>query len=220
MATVLTDIDKNILRFMLLNGAHFSEYEISKRLRLGQSTVNHSLRKLENSGAVLGYKYRLNPVKAGYPHMAWCFVELGRRAKMEPLMQKFLSNPNIFNVLVMSGGFDVILKLYLKSTKDLNELLRWFGEVFKKEIEKTSFAMVTRKYKINQVQVRDDEPLKLSELQKDILRIKLKEPNLKLEGVAKRLSVHRNPVASHWRKLWKDGVILKKSVIISPEHYQ
>ncbi|NYZ79795.1 Lrp/AsnC family transcriptional regulator, partial [Candidatus Micrarchaeota archaeon] len=114
MVFSLSDVDKRILDFLIYEGAQYSEHQIAKRLRLSQTTVNYNLRALRENNVIQGCKYRVDPAKVGYPVMAWFFVEFGEKAVVESVVDKLLSHRNVFDVLVMTGYYDLVLKTYFR----------------------------------------------------------------------------------------------------------
>ncbi|HZX19641.1 MAG TPA: Lrp/AsnC family transcriptional regulator, partial [archaeon] len=52
-----------------------------------------------------------------------------------------------------------------------------------------------------------------------ILSFKLKKPELNLAVCAKEIGLHRNTVSARWKKIVKEKLIMKKSVIINPEYF-
>lgn len=218
----LSKIDQKILRFLALNGAHFSEYKIAKKLRLSQTTVNYKLKKFRELGIIRGYKYRLNPAKIGYRYMAWCFLRTKRQTITLPkdVGSTLLSHPNVYSVWGMSGGYDILLKVFYDDPGELNGFIIWVGDKLKQYIDKISVAMVTQKHKLHQVYIKDEKKAKLSKRDLDILRYKQGNPKASIKKIAGDLKMHRNTVSSRWKKLRDDNVILKKSVIFDPQYLE
>lgn len=218
----LSKIDKKILRFLALNGAHFSEYKIAKRLRLSQTTVNYKLRKFRDIGIIRRYNYILNPAKIGYRYMAWCFLKTKRQTIISPkdIGTIFISYPNVYSVWEMSGGYDILLKVFYDDPAELNSFIIWVNDKFKQYIGRISVSMVTHRHKLHQIQITDEKRTKLSKKDLDILRYKQKNPDAKIKQIAEKLNMHRNTVSSRWKKLWDKNVIIKKSVDIDPSYLE
>ena len=216
----LSQIDRKILRFLLLNGAHFSEYDMAKRLRLSQTTINYKLKRLKEKGVIRGYKYLLNPAKIGYKYMAWVFLETREHSVKEgsDTKNKLLQHPNVFAVWDMSGDYDILAKVLYDKPGELNGLLIWIGDHLKEDVYKTSTSFVTQSYKIHQVPVQDGEKVKLSKTDLKIIEYKQKNPLATIREVSEALKIHRNTVSSKWRRFWADNVLLKKGVIIHPDY--
>ncbi|MEM0372304.1 MAG: winged helix-turn-helix transcriptional regulator [archaeon] len=218
MTVSLSDVDKRILSFMIYDGAHFSEHEMAKRLKLSQTTVNYNIRSLRERGVILGYKYRVDPAKVGYPLMVWFFGEFGEKVDVDRIVAKLFSHGNIFDVLVMTGHYDIVLKAYFRSREDIDGLLTWIGNELKGQVRRISAAIVTSVHKIHQKPPCKDSVF-VSRNERMVMSMKIADPSLSMSEIAKKTGMHRNTVASCWKSLWEKKVLLKKSPIINPDYF-
>jgi Lrp/AsnC family leucine-responsive transcriptional regulator len=214
-------MDVRILRFLSLNGAHYPDAEIAKKLRLNSATVNYKIRKLEEEDVIRAYKYRFNPFKLGYRGLAFCFLTI-KPNRNTRLMDILMEDKSIVSVTSIGGDFDFVLKFYYKGAKDLNRFLANITSKLKGEVDRVHTRIVTRPFKLHQVALseRDLEPTKLTEKDKRILKYLLKHPDAQRKKIAHDLKMHRNTVSTRIKKMFEERVILKKSVVINPEFYK
>lgn len=215
----LSDREIRLLKFLFLNGAHHSVSYIGKKLRLSPQTIAYKIKQLEEWNIILGYRYRINPPKLGLKHAAWCAMRAKTHTTIEETVNKLLSHPNIFSVLNLAGQFDIVAKVFYSEPLELTELIEWLGINFKNEISQISVMPVIKVNKLHQVPTPDDEAIRLDDVSLAILNYKLTHPNASLVETARAVGVHRNTVSRRWNQLWRNGVLLKKSVIFSPEVY-
>ncbi|MCD6414609.1 MAG: Lrp/AsnC family transcriptional regulator [Candidatus Diapherotrites archaeon] len=208
-----------LLRFLVLNGAQHSISHIGKELRLSPQTVAYEIKQLENKGAIMGYRYRVNPYKLGLKYSAWCTLRTRLSPGFEEIPNKILSNPHIFSVLNLAGRFDMVAKVFYSEPEEIINLIEWFGINFKDEISQVSVIPVVQVNKLHQVPSPATEEAHLDDVSLAILNYKLSNPAASLKVVSEMLGIHRNTVSRKWRKMWLEGVLLKKSVVVQPEVY-
>ena len=215
----LSSMDKKILNFLVLNGAHFSDAQIAKKLRLSPTTVNYKIRKLREEKVIANYIYRINPYKMGYTFSAFCFIELSSGVpNMKGIIDKLLSYPSVFSLYVLGGNTDILVKLYLTEKDYLGSFITWIGENLKKEVKRVSSGVITREFKVHNHFLDYAEKSKLNKKEKELLNYKVNNPNSKLSEAAKELGIHRNTVSSYWKRFWNEKILLKKEVVISKSY--
>ncbi|MCD4740323.1 Lrp/AsnC family transcriptional regulator [archaeon] len=215
----LSDLDHRLLKFLMLKGAHYSIYEIGKILRVSPQTVAYKIKQFERKGIILSYRYRVNPYKLGYKNMAWCALDITRNLDRKDLDEKILSHPNVFSIFTLTGQMDMFAKVFYSEHKELQNLIEWLGVNFRDTISRISLVPVMRVEKLNQVHDLSLECDVLDDTSLAILKYKFVNTGASLKKVADALGFHRNTVSRKWGLLWRNGVLLKKSIFIPPEVY-
>lgn len=221
MGLNLTPIDVKILKFIYFNGANFPEKEIARRLRLNQSTINYSIKKMERNKAILGYKYRINPEKVGLKGHAWFFFNFRNDLiDNEEVFKRVMKYPEVHVASVVTGAYDVALKIYSKNVNETNRFVVKLEKDCSDILQSTLVLYSTENHKAYNINFpKDETEYKLEPIDCKLLDFKMKNPGADLNKVADELSLHRNTVSRHWNDLWANHVLLKKTPEINPEFY-
>lgn len=120
----LAEIDWKILR-ELQTDARLSLSEIGRRVNLSQPTVADHVRRMEESGVIRGYRVDIDPAKVGYAITLFIRLKIPhpgiRQYQLENLIATEISE--ITECHRVTGDDCLLLKAYIKSIDDLNELL-------------------------------------------------------------------------------------------------
>ena len=122
----LDDIDQRILD-LLSADARISIAELARRVSLSKTPVQARMRRLEESGVILGYRAQLDPVRLGRDHVAFVEVKLSdtREAALTAFNGAALSVPEIEECHMIAGAFDYLLKV---RTQDMARYRHVLGE--------------------------------------------------------------------------------------------
>ncbi len=215
----LTAIDLKVLKFLKLNGAHFSEREVARRLRLNQSTVNYSINKMEKQKTINTYIYRINPARIGLNGHAWFLFNFRNDlSSNEDIFKIVMQYPEVHMATAVSGKYDIALKIYSKDVAATNKFVMKLEKECKDFLESTYVLYTTDTHKsYNLPFPQSDLDYKLDLVDYKILEFKMQNPNAKLNTVAKKLAMHRNTVTKRWSNLWKKNILLKKTPITNLE---
>ena len=108
----LDRFDQAILTPLAAEG-RLSVTELAQRIGLSKSPTQARLKRLEASGAILGYRAILDPIQLGLDHVA--FVEVRLRDTSEPALAAFNEQvaliPEIEQAHLIAGNFDYLLKV-------------------------------------------------------------------------------------------------------------
>lgn len=100
---------------------------LAKRIGLSKSPTQARLRRLEDSGVILGYRALLDPIRLGLDHVA--FVEVRLEDTREVALRAFNAAvsrvPEIEQAHMIAGNFDYLLKV---RTRDMAAYRRFLGE--------------------------------------------------------------------------------------------
>ncbi|AVL54715.1 proline dehydrogenase transcriptional activator [Roseobacter denitrificans] len=130
--------DRAILSVLAEDG-RISITDLSKRIGLSKSPTQARLRRLEQSGVVIGYRALLDPIRLGLDHVAFVEVRLSdtREAALNAFNLAIARVPQIEQAHMIAGNFDYLLKV---RTRDMSDYRRFLGETISElpHVENTS----------------------------------------------------------------------------------
>lgn len=114
--TIIAEIDLRIIRLLLANGA-LTNAAIASKLQTSEATVRRRRNRLEQEGYIrlVG---SVNPIKLGFNSVAIIGVQAvaSRVASVEQALQRL---PEVHLLGLSSGGYDLMLEAWLRSSEDL-----------------------------------------------------------------------------------------------------
>lgn len=118
--------DRSILSVLAEDG-RISITDLSKRIGLSKSPTQARLRRLEESGVIIGYRALLDPIRLGLDHVAFVEVRLSdtREAALTAFNGAVARVPEIEQAHMIAGNFDYLLKV---RTRDMSEYRRFLGD--------------------------------------------------------------------------------------------
>ena len=122
----LDRFDRSILKVLAEDG-RISITNLSKRIGLSKSPTQARLRRLEESGVIIGYRALLDPIQLRLDHVAFVEVRLSdtREAALTAFNLAVARVPEIEQAHMIAGDFDYLLKV---RTRDMPEYRRVLGE--------------------------------------------------------------------------------------------
>ena len=150
----LPEIDETDLMILelLQENCKLGIKKISEKVGKGISTVHARIKALEEGGVIKNYTAVLDPEFLNRPTLAFIFVTIRYRVpgKDELVSQEEFSNeivqhPFVQGVYVLSGQYDVMLKV---RTRDVEEMNRFIVEFLRKlpAVERTLTMFVMESY--------------------------------------------------------------------------
>jgi Lrp/AsnC family leucine-responsive transcriptional regulator len=148
---VLDDTNIKILE-MLQEDCKIGIQKISKRVGKGISTVHDRVKALERSKIIKQYTAVLDPILLNRPTLALIFVTIRYRVpgqsdllSQKEFCQDIAQHPFVQEVFVLSGEYDVFLKV---RTKDVEEMNRFIVDFLRKlpAVERTLTMFVMDNY--------------------------------------------------------------------------
>jgi Lrp/AsnC family leucine-responsive transcriptional regulator len=119
----MTDLtDRKILELLQAN-ARISAAEIARTIGLAPSAVHSRIRKLEESGIILGYETRLDPRRLGRGLVSFVRVQTGEGAQAPDITRALCVLPEVQEVHRVVGEDCFFVKVRVKDTHALAELL-------------------------------------------------------------------------------------------------
>ncbi len=125
---MLDNKDLKILEILKSNSKS-STYKIAKKTLIPITTVHNRIKKLERAGIIVGYTTVLDHHKLGYGIVAYLLIkgDLGylRAKKTAPLdiIEMVKKKEGVEEVHSITGQYDLLVKVRVKSISDLNSLL-------------------------------------------------------------------------------------------------
>ena len=116
--------DRAILSELAEEG-RMSITELARRIGLSKSPTQTRLRRLEETGAILGYRAILDPIRLGLDHVA--FVEVKMLDTSEKSLAAFNAAvariPEIEQAHLIAGNFDYLLKVRTSGMRSYRRVL-------------------------------------------------------------------------------------------------
>ncbi len=122
----LDRFDAAILSVLAEDG-RISITELARRIGLSKSPTQARLRRLEETGVILGYRALLDPIRLGLDHVAFVEVRLSdtREAALRAFNAAVVKIPEIEQAHMLAGHFDYLLKV---RTRDMTAYRQFMGE--------------------------------------------------------------------------------------------
>jgi len=148
----LDDDDKKILK-LIQGNAKMSMKEISERVGKGISTVHSRIKQMEEDDVIHGYTALVNPNAVDRPVLGFILITVRYRAPGEKQVlsqrqfcQDIAKHPFVMGVHVLSGEYDVILKIRTSTIEEMNEfIVDFLREIPAVDRTLTMFVMDTYK---------------------------------------------------------------------------
>jgi Lrp/AsnC family leucine-responsive transcriptional regulator len=117
-----SDLDRfdQAILVVLAQDGRISITDLAKRIGLSKSPTQARLRRLEDSGVILGYRAMLNPIRLGLDHVAFVEVRLTdtREAALAAFNAAVGRVPQIEQAHMIAGNFDYLLKVRTRNMAD------------------------------------------------------------------------------------------------------
>ncbi len=128
-SVILDDTDKKILNLLQLN-ARMTIKEIAKAVDKGISTVHNRMKALEKENVITGYTAVVDGSKIGRPTVSMVLVRIryrvpGRRdvISQREFCLEIAEHPCVQSVHVLSGEWDVMLKVRTRDVDEMNSFI-------------------------------------------------------------------------------------------------
>jgi DNA-binding Lrp family transcriptional regulator len=119
----LDQTDREILA-ALANNARLSNKELAARVGLAPSSCHERVRRLVESGAILGFHAELNPGVLGYGIEAMIAVRLPQhsRANFDAFRAYVVTIPEVVDVYHVSGEIDFLVHVVARDAQGLRDM--------------------------------------------------------------------------------------------------
>ncbi len=142
-ATAFDAIDRKILAILREQG-RASHATIAKAVGLSAPAVGERIRKLEQTGVIVGYQARFSPDALGLHICAFVAIAPQPRNPAASLVENLLALPEIEELHAVAGQYGYIAKVRVASTQELDAFLDrlWILD----GVERTETTMVLRSH--------------------------------------------------------------------------
>ena len=123
--TELSDADRRILRELQKDGRQ-SNAQLADRVGLSPSQCWQRVRKLEEARVIRGYTARLDHDAVGVPETVLLEIAMERNEgfEVEAVCEKLAQFPEVLEVRMTTGDFDIFAKVVVSGTRGYEEFLK------------------------------------------------------------------------------------------------
>ncbi|MCS7181762.1 MAG: Lrp/AsnC family transcriptional regulator [Thermoanaerobaculum sp.] len=118
----LDRLDLWILRYLHEN-ARVSLTAVARRLGVALATVHRRVQKLRAAGVIKGYLTRLEPQAFGFTLTAFVRLKAADREDLEERLASLGRFPEVEEIHLVTGSYDVLVKLRARDPQHLRRLL-------------------------------------------------------------------------------------------------
>ncbi|RLF98449.1 MAG: Lrp/AsnC family transcriptional regulator [Thaumarchaeota archaeon] len=135
MPSILDELNLRIIRALQDEG-RISIARLSRKLNTPRTTLIYRINELEKAKIIKGYRAEVDPSKLGYVYTAFILVKARRGTQIagKPLQVRLIEKlvkdsereknlPWIEEAHIITGEYDVLLKVRAKNIEDLTNLL-------------------------------------------------------------------------------------------------
>ena len=134
-------LDQTLLSLLRAN-ARISVADLAKELRVSRATIGNRIRRLEQSGIIVGYTVRLRPGAEPQQITAWTSIAV-EGDKTPQVVRALLGEPAITSLHDTNGRWDLVAELQAGSIAELSEILERVRTIKGIENTETSIHLQT-----------------------------------------------------------------------------
>ena len=118
----LDETDHQILN-MLIDNTRTPFTDIAKKLDISAGTVHVRVKKMEESGIIVGSSLTLNYKKLGYTFIAYVGIFLEKTSQTQFVLNRLEEIPNITVAHVTTGKFNLFCKIRAMNTEHAKNII-------------------------------------------------------------------------------------------------
>lgn len=122
MNDTLDALDRQIIDALRADG-RLSARAISRRLGVAAGTVGQRVTRLEQTGVIRGYTAIVEPALVGRPLGFVVGLQIAQGTPLDGILDELVAIPEIDEVLVVTGRWDLVVIGRVADPAQLNELL-------------------------------------------------------------------------------------------------
>ncbi len=145
---MIDDVNKEILRILQKN-ARTSNAEIARLVGKAPSAILERIRKLEKKGIIQGYETRVNPKKLDMGLTAFTYVHAEETVGSTSSGVLLAQIPGVLEVHYCAGQDSYLVKIRVKDTTQLAEMLAKIGKIPSVRDTKTTIVLRTVRESLN-----------------------------------------------------------------------
>lgn len=111
MKPMFDDIDRKILKFLIGN-ARMPFLEIARECGISGAAIHQRIKKLEDSGVILGSRLIVDPKKMGFDVCAFISIRIQDPQLLLSTVEELKRIPEIVECHFITGTYNVMVKLY------------------------------------------------------------------------------------------------------------
>jgi Lrp/AsnC family transcriptional regulator, leucine-responsive regulatory protein len=115
-------IDLRLL-LQLSKDARLSQRSLARELGMSAPAIADRISRLERQGVITGYGVRLDWGALGYDSPAYITIIAVQGYQQATIMEKLAALPEVDEVLLVTGAFDMLVRLRVRDVRHLRELL-------------------------------------------------------------------------------------------------
>lgn len=123
----IDDLDLALLRELALD-ARRSRRALARAVGMSPPAVADRLTRLERIGVIRGYRVEVDWPRLGYPVLVYLSVTAGPGSDQSQIMHAIRVLPEVQDMSVVTGSFDLLVRLRVRDHTHLRELL--LGGIF------------------------------------------------------------------------------------------
>ena len=104
-------IDRKILKFLIKN-ARMPFLEIARECGISGAAIHQRIRKLDESGVILGSRLVVDPKMLGFDVCAHIGISLNDPQLLTQTMERLKKVPEIVECHFVTGAYNILVKLY------------------------------------------------------------------------------------------------------------
>ena len=120
----LSDVERQILSLLRQN-ARTSYKVIAHRTGVAISTVHNVVKRLIDKGVIKNFSLKLDSKKIGYDLTVIIGI-LTEQGSLKEVEQRLVQHPNVCQVYIVTGEYDLIVIAKFAHTNELNDFIRDF----------------------------------------------------------------------------------------------
>lgn len=137
----MDDIDHTLLGILRID-ARTSVADLAKKLNVSRATVGNRIKRLEQTGVIVGYTVRLRPDAQPQEIKAWMSIAVeGDRTR--EVVRALLGEPAVTSLHDTNGRWDLLAEVHAASIAELSEVLERVRKIKGIETTETSIHLQT-----------------------------------------------------------------------------
>jgi len=97
--------------------------KLSRKLNMPVTTLYDKKKKMEKEGIIKKYKAVLDPEKVNKPIVAFIFLRVSFEIPLKEVAKKLTTIPGVMEVHVVTGEWDILMKMRGKDIKEIGNLV-------------------------------------------------------------------------------------------------
>jgi Lrp/AsnC family transcriptional regulator for asnA, asnC and gidA len=143
--STIDELDTKLLHLLNKN-ARIPTITLAEKLHTTALTINHRIRKLLQSGIILGFRVALDYSKIDYRFFT-VNIKLKDFTKIEKIVAYLESKPNLVGRIMILGQMDLEFLFFLKSIEEIQDIMNDLSSKFPQTIKDYTYSSHTHSYK-------------------------------------------------------------------------